>query len=201
MFGRVLVVLVLVMLGIAGYTGYQALQVKDGLETVASEAAPAVQDLEDGDAASLRERLGKVQDGAAQAADNSKGPGWWIASRLPKYGDDVQAIRTVADASDVLASDVLPRVVKGTTTVASVDPYDGPDAVRQVKRAARTLVRADKRLRHQESRVAAIDTEQLDPRLADPVEQLQVALGTATDYLDGKLGEAKQALAAVPSLP
>ncbi|HEX6877950.1 MAG TPA: hypothetical protein VF165_19980 [Nocardioidaceae bacterium] len=201
MFGRVLVVLVLVMLGIAGYTGYQALQVKDGLETVASEAAPAVQDLEDGDAASLRQRLGKVQDGAAQAADNSKGPGWWIASRLPKYGDDVQAIRTVADASDVLASDVLPRVVKGTTTVASVDPYDGPDAVRQVKRAARTLVRADKRLRHQESRVAAIDTEQLDPRLADPVEQLQVALGTATDYLDGKLGEAKQALAAVPSLP
>ena len=201
MFGRVLVVLVLVMLGIAGYTGYQALQVKDGLETVASEAAPAVQDLEDGDAASLRQRLGKVQDGAAQAADNSKGPGWWIASRLPKYGDDVQAIRTVADASDVLASDVLPRVVRGTTTVASVDPYDGPDAVRQVKRAARTLVRADKRLRHQESRVAAIDTEQLDPRLADPVEQLQVALGTATDYLDGKLGEAKQALAAVPSLP
>lgn len=201
MFGRVLVVLVLVMLGIAGYTGYQALQVKDGLETVASEAEPAVQDLEDGDAASLRQRLGKVQDGAAQAADNSKGPGWWIASRLPKYGDDVQAIRTVADASDVLASDVLPRVVKGTTTVASVDPYDGPDAVRQVKRAARTLVRADKRLRHQESRVAAIDTEQLDPRLADPVEQLQVALGTATDYLDGKLGEAKQALAAVPSLP
>lgn len=201
MFGRVLVVLVLVALGIAGYTGYQALQVKDGLETVASEAEPAVQDLQDGDAAALRQRLGKVQDGAAQAADNSKGPGWWIASRLPKYGDDVQAIRTVADASDVLASDVLPRVVKGTTTVASVDPYDGPDAVRQVKRAARTLVRADKRLRRQESRVAAIDTEQLDPRLADPVEQLQVALGSATDYLDGKLGEAKQALAAVPDLP
>ena len=201
MFGRVLVVLALVALGIAGYTGYQALQVKDGLEMVASQAEPAVQDLQDGDAAALRQRLGKVQDGAAQAADNSKGPGWWIASRLPKYGDDVQAIRTVADASDVLASGVLPRVVKGTTAVASVDPYDGPDAVRQVKRAMRTLVRADKRLRRQESRVAAIDTDRLDPRLADPVERLQVALGSATDYLDGKLGEAKQALAAVPDLP
>lgn len=201
MFGRLLAVLVLVALALVAFTGYQALQVKDGLETVASEVEPAVQDLQSGDASSLNQRLGKVQDGAAKAADNSDGPGWWVASRLPQYGDDVQAIRTVSDASDALASGVLPRVVRATTTVANVNPYDGPDAVREVKHAVKTLVRADKQLRRQEKRVAAIDTKQLEPRLADPVERLQAALGAATDFLDGKLGEAQQALASVPSLP
>jgi hypothetical protein len=201
LFGRVLGVLVLAVLVLAGYTAYQAVQVKDGLETVAGEVEPAVQDLKGGDAGAVRQRLGAVQDGAAQAADNSKGPGWWIASRLPKYGDDVQAIRTVADVSDKVASGVLPQVVRATTRVQSINVYDGPDAIKELQGVGKSLARADKRLRRQEARISAIDTAQLDPRLAGPVEQLQVAMGSASDFVDGKLGQARQALAAVPSLP
>lgn len=201
MFVRVFAILVLAVLVLAGYTGYQALQVKDGLETVAGQVEPAVQDLQSGDPGALRQRLGTVQDGADQAAQNSRGPGWWLASRVPVYGDDVQAVRTVADVSDALASGVLPQVIKATSKAANVNPYDGPDAVRQLKHAGASLARADKRLRRQEARVAAIDVKQLDPRLADPVKRLQVALSSASDYLDGKLGQARQALASVPSLP
>jgi hypothetical protein len=198
--GWTLVLLVLAAIVLAGYTSYQALRVKDGLETVAGELDPAVRDLQAGDARSLRERLATVQDGAAEAADNSDGPGWWLASRLPRFGDDVEAIRTVADVSDVLASGVLPDVVKALGKVENVDPYAGPEAVAQLERAAGSLSRAEKDLREQEERVAAIPVGDLDPRLAAPVRRMQSALAEADSYLRQTFTEAQQALDAVPSL-
>lgn len=201
MLGKTLLIVVLGVLVLAGYTGYQVLQVKDGLETVAGEVEPAVQELEAGDASAVRLRLDTVQEGAAKAADNSKGPGWWLASKAPRYGDDVEAVRTVADVSDVLASGVLPKVVRATTRVENIDPYDGPEALDELESAGKSLARAKKQLQRQERRVAAIEVDELDPRLAAPIEQVQLALGTASGFLDGKLGQAEQALAAVPSLP
>ena len=199
MFVRVLAVLVLVLLALVGYTGYQAVQVKDGLEKVAAQVDPAtVDEIRSGDAGSLRARLRPLKQGAAQAARNSRGPGWWIAGRLPRIGDDVQAIRTVSDVSDKLASGVLPQVVHASTQLQNVNAYDGPDAVRQIKRDGKALVRADRELRRQKARIAAIDTKQLDPRLAGPIRQLQVALGAASRYVDDKVSRARQALASVP---
>jgi hypothetical protein len=198
---RVLALVVLAAVVLAGYTGYQALQVKDGLETVSSEVQPAVTDLQNGDAAALRDRLTTVQDGAAKAADNSKGPGWWIGGRLPRYGDDVQAIQTVADVGDVIASGVLPQVARATAKVRSIDVSDGPQAVDELKAAGKALDRADRRLRRQEARINAIDTAELEPQLARPIKQLQDALATASDFLDSRRGQAQQALASVPSMP
>lgn len=201
MFGRIVAIVVLGVLVLAGYTGYQAVQVKDGLQTVASEVDPAVHDLQSGDVGAVRGRLRAVRDGAAQAADNSHGPGWWIATRIPGVGYDVQTIATVSDVSDQVASGVLPQVLGATTAVEKVNPTDGPQALHVLEHAGKTLARADKRLRRQEARVAAIRTDQLDPRLAGPVKQVQIALGAATDFLDGKLGQVRQALAALPSVP
>ncbi len=201
MFGRMLLLIVLATLALAGYTLYQAVHVRNGLERAAGELQPAVQDLQSGDVAAARRRLDTVQEGAAEAADNSNGPGWWIASRAPVVGDDVEAVRTVADVSDVLASGVLPDVISATEKVTKVDPYDGRAAVAQLKRAAASLDKADTELRRQEARVAAIQVDELDSRLADPVSQMQVALAGASDFLGRTSRDAQQALDAVPSLP
>lgn len=199
--GWTLGILVLAAIVLAGYTGYQALKVKQGLETVANQLDPAVQDLQTGDAHSLRDRLATVQDGAAEAADNSTGPGWWLASKAPRYGDDVEAVRTVSDVSDKLASGVLPKVLQAALKVKQVNPYDGQAALERLKSAATSLEKADKRLHRQEARVAAIQVGRLDPRLAGPVQQMQTALAEASSYLKQLSGQAQQALDAVPSVP
>lgn len=193
--------LVLGAVTLAGYTGYQAVQVKSGLETVAGELSPVLQDLQALDERSVRERLVTIQDAAAQAADNAQGPGWSLAARAPVVGDDVEAVQTVTDVADRLARTVLPDVVQAGSAIKNVDASDGRTALLEVEVAARSLAKAQARLRRQEARVAAIRLDELDRRLAGPIETLQIELRLASDFLDRISREARQARSVVPRLP
>ena len=193
--------LVLGTVALAGYTGYQAVQVKSGLETVAGEISPVLQDLQALDETSVRERLVTIQDAAAQAADNAQGPGWSLAGRAPVVGDDVDAVQTVTDVADRLARTVLPDVVQAGSAFENLDASDARMALLEADAAASSLARAQARLRRQEARVAAIRVDELDPRLAAPIERLQIELRLASDFLDRISREARQARSAVCPLP
>lgn len=190
--------LALATLTLAGYTGYQALQVKTSLETVAGELELVVEELRTGETRSARERLVTVQDEAAVAAQSSNGPGWWLASRAPTIGDDVSAVRTVADVADVLAQTVMPAVLQAGIQIERIDPYDGRAAIDRVEGAVASLSRANEALGEQEDRLAAIPVDDLHPRLAEPIEQVRAELAGASDYLRLTSREARRALEAVP---
>ena len=193
--------LVLGTVALAGYTGYQAVQVKSGLETVAGEISPVLQDLQALDESSVRERLVTIQDAAAQAADNAQGPGWSLAGRAPLVGDDVEAVQTVTEVADRLARTVLPDVVQAGSAIKNLDTSDGRTALLEAEEAASSLAKAQARLRRQEARVAAIRVDELDPRLAAPIERLQIELRLASDLLDRISREARHARSMVPPRP
>lgn len=193
--------LVLGTVALAGYTGYQAVQVKSGLETVAGEISPVLQDLQALDESSVRERLVTIQDAAAQAADNAQGPGWSLAGRAPLVGDDVEAVQTVTEVADRVARTVLPDVVQAGSAIKNLDTSDGRTALLEAEEAASSLAKAQARLRRQEARVAAIRVDELDPRLAAPIERLQIELRLASDLLDRISREARHARSMVPPRP
>ncbi|GAB2736902.1 DUF4012 domain-containing protein [Nocardioides pakistanensis] len=170
-----------VVVALVGFTGYQALQARDALQTVAADFEEIADALTSGEQEAARARLQSAQDAAAEASANTQGPGWWITSRLPGVGDDVDAVRTVADVTDRLAVDVLPTVIDAgeKLTPESLRPTDGRIDTAPLAEVAPAVIRADAHMQLQEDRVAAIDTAELNDALAEPVELMQTKLADA----------------------
>ncbi len=164
-----------------GYTGYQALKAKDALELVAADFERLSEQLKSGDGAAARETLDSVQVAAEEARVNTRGPGWWLTSYLPGVGDDVIAVRTVADVTDALASDVLPSVVTASEILepSALRPVKGRVDLEPIAQVAPAVTAADTELQRHADRVAGLQTGKLNPALADPVELMQTKLAEA----------------------
>lgn len=178
-----------------GWTGYQALQARDSLQAVAADFESLAGDLKAGDEAGARASLESAQAAAADARENTRGPGWWLTARLPGVGDDIEAVRTVADVTDRLASDVLPPVVDASEKLdpRKLRPRNGRVALAPIEKIAPSVVRADQHLQAQTDRVAALDVAELNPELAGPVGLMQTKLGEAS-ALSTKAAKAVQLL-------
>jgi hypothetical protein len=177
--GLLLLALVLVLL--VAYTGYQALQARDALQTVAARFEAIATDLTSGRAASAREHLTEAQRAAEDARANTRGPGWWLTARLPGVGDDVDAVRTVADVTDVLADRVLPDVITASEELhpKRLAPVDGRVDLRPIAAVAPEVVAADRAVQRQVERLREIDVDELTPALAEPVGEMRTELTEA----------------------
>ncbi|MGW5548561.1 DUF4012 domain-containing protein, partial [Streptomyces sp. NPDC003998] len=79
--------------------------------SAASHPAPAV--AAGAPAESEQERLIRsAADHAASAHDLTTGPAWYTAAQLPFIGGSFESVRGIAEASDRLAGDVLPPLVR-----------------------------------------------------------------------------------------
>jgi hypothetical protein len=176
-------------------TGYQALQARDALEVVAAEFEDIAEQLKTGDEAGARRSLDTAQTAAADARSSTTGLGWWLTSQLPGVGDDVYAVRTVADVTDVLASEVLPEVVAASETLnpARLRPNGGKVMLAPLRAVAPEVVQANQAMQRQEQRIRALDSGDLNPQLAAPVELMQDKLGEAA-ALSAKAAYAVQLL-------
>jgi hypothetical protein len=181
-----LVVLVLAAVVLVAYTGYQALQVKSNLQRVADDFTTISRQLTSGDQAGARARLHDAQQHARSARRDTTGPGWWLARRIPVLGRNAEAVGTVADVSDDLASRVLPDVVAVAHTLRpdALRPVHGRVDLAPLSAAAPQVVRADRRLTAQSARVHAIDPDPLAPQIASPVRVLQRRLADAVALSD-----------------
>ncbi len=179
-----------------GYTGYQALSARRNLQLVASDLTTLRSQLTSGEQAGGAQTLAELQRHAHAARSSTRGPGWWLGTKLPKLGHSVAAVRTVADVADQLATTVLPDVVHaaGALQPDRLRPVDGRVDLAPVSRAAPTVVRATARLSDQRDRAAAIDTGPLLAAVAGPVRELQ-------DHLDDATVLAQRASRAVRLLP
>jgi hypothetical protein len=171
---------------LAIYTGYQAIQAKTALGLVADDFQTLGDQLKDGDGEAARATLERTQQHAKDAHDNTQGPGWWITARLPAVGDDVQAVRTVADVADVLSRDVLPPVVDASEVLkpSRLRPVKGRVDLEPIARVAPSVVQANQALQEQAARVARIRTKSLTSQLASPVKVMQAKVAEAADLSD-----------------
>ncbi|MGK9146190.1 DUF4012 domain-containing protein [Plantibacter flavus] len=131
-----------------------------------------------------------------RAVDHTAGFDWWVAERLPVAGANFEAVRTAAEAADVVVRDVLAPVV-----ALPVDGLvtDGRLDVSKVGTHARTAATALETLESQVVRLQRLDRSALLPQVAEALttvdEPLQEAASASSALtpllraLPGILGE------------
>ena len=123
------------------FTAWQALHVRSSLLTAAGELTKMTDEVAEGRLAAASSALGRAQTGAGSARLHTRGPVWWSASKLPWIGDDVTAVRTVAEVADDLTHDTLPELVDLGKVISpeSLSPDGGQVALAPFRRAAPVL--------------------------------------------------------------
>jgi len=183
------------VVALVGVTGHQALNARDALRVVASDFEQLATNLKEGDGESARADLRSAQAAATLASDNTGGVGWWLTSRMPGIGDDVDAVRTVTDVVQNLSTDVLPRVVNASETLSpkALRPVNGRINIERLQDVAPSIESADLALQRENMRVRALNAEGLSTQLAGPVATLQLKLDEAAS-LSAKASRAVQLL-------
>ena len=183
---------------LVGFTGYQALKAKTALQRVAADFETLSGQLTSGDQPAARATLADAQRNAREALENTNGPGWWLSSKIPQVGPNVDAVRVVAQVSDRLASDVLPDVVTATGVLQpeKLRPVKGRIDLEPIRAVTPEVVRAASLLSTQSQRVQAIDVEQLAPQIARPVMELQSRIAGADALAD----RASRAVSLLPDM-
>lgn len=168
------------------FTGYQAVQAKAALETVARDFEVVAAAMADGDTSAARDSLSSAQAAADHARSSTRGPVWWTASKVPGIGDDVSAIRTVADVADTLAVTVLPSAVEasGRLSPRELRPVRGRINLRPIELVAPDVLAANSGLQRERDRVAAIELAGLFAVLRSPVQTMQTKIDEAAALTD-----------------
>jgi hypothetical protein len=183
---------------LVGFTGYQALKAKTALERAASDFDTLSGQLTRGDQVGARSTLAQAQRNAGEAADNTHGLGWWLSSRLPRLGPNVEAVQVITQVADRVAHDVLPGVVAAATTLApqNLRPVDGRINLEPIRTSAPAVVRASSQLSDEADRIEAIDAEPLAPQIGRSVTDLQAKIGRADNLAD----RASRAMRVLPGM-
>ena len=181
---------------LALFTIWQAIQVRSALNDVAIRVSALGDALAAGRHHQVDENLDAAAHSAAKARANTRGPVWFVASRLPWVGDDVTAVRTVADVARDLTDETLPDLVDAGNRFgpAVLKPRGGRIAIDKIPAVQPDLDRGAAGLADASDRVDVLDTSGLVTEVRGPVVELQDKLGTASNV-------AKQAATAARLLP
>jgi hypothetical protein len=189
---------VLVLLATAGWVGVRGRQASGHLHRSAQLFGQLQRELQRGDTDAGRVTLASLQRELHAARDETGGPAWRMSSALPKLGDDLDAVHTIAAALDDLARDALPALVDVAAGVESamLAPVDGRFDVAVLAAAAPRITRAAEVIQAARDRIAAIRTAGLAPQVRTAVPELLHGLDRASSVA----GPAARAARLLPSL-
>jgi hypothetical protein len=168
----------LIAVVIVVFTAYQAVRARAAMRDAAADLQQVRNAVAAGDVPAARDALDQAQESTETARSNTRGPVWWLGSKLPVVGDDVEAVRTVAEVSDGLTHAVLPGLVEASDSLSPADlqPTNGRINIDAIEQVAPKVVSANRELTEQVDRVTAIDTAGLMGPIAGPVSDLQAKL-------------------------
>lgn len=193
--GAVLLALLLAWAGWVAWRGTQVVGALEGALPVVDQVEAAVRD---GDVERALGLLPQLQERADRAVGATSDPGWRLAEHLPVVGDDLRAVRAVANAYALVATEVLPPLaqVAGSLRVHALAPTDGRIDLAPLQAAVpRVRVAADGAVA-----AAAMVEDVADGALLGPVA---ARVAQAQDALDGAartLTGAGDVLAVLPGL-
>ncbi len=174
-----------VLLAALVFTAWQAMTVRSSLLAVADELTGMRDAVAAGDADAAGARLDAADEAAVAAYRNSRGPFWWAGTKLPMLGDDVTAVRTVAEVSRNLTQDGLPELAAAGNEVSAnaFAPRDGGVSLEPIAALAPALDTGYLVVSDSATRVNRLDTDGLLTPVRGPVEDLRAKLNDASDVL------------------
>lgn len=176
------------LVGVTGWLGVRGALAVRHLQAAAA-AVPAIRtEVMAGDLAAARPRLDRFTADSAAAARLTGDPVWAAATRLPRVGDDLAAVRTVASVGARIATGVVGPLTGpaglGAMSAARSDGAGPAPMVTALAAARAPMADAQRQLRTAAAELATVDTRSLDPRVAVPTETLRDRLGAADTDLD-----------------
>ena len=171
------------MVGVLVLTAWQVFMVRGALQSLRVELAAAQTSLSRGNLSAAQQRLEQARDEAGTAYLHSRGPVWWTASKLPWVGDDVTAIRTVAEVSRDLTAETMPSLLRagGQLERSVLGPRDGQFDLAAMRRIQRPLEQGAAEMEAAAERVHYLETAGLIGQVRGPVEDLDGRLGQLAD--------------------
>lgn len=163
------------------FFGWQAMRASSSLRLAASQAEVLQNQIVAGDSSSAKVTLAAFRSSTERARSATDGPLWDIASKLPLVGKNIEAIQTVSEVSDEIATDALPPVVAlaDKINLNTFSPKDGKVDLAEVAQVAPSIATADAALTAADRRLSRIDTDSLLAALRGPVEGLQLKVASA----------------------
>lgn len=170
----VLVLLILFLL-------WQASRATSALRLAGNQAQVLQTQIVAGDDASAAGTLRDLQASARRAKNSTDGPLWRIGSKVPYFGKNVAAVRTVSDVIDSIATDALPPVVKLSKQINlnTYSPHDGAVNLTAIRTIAPSVARASKALDHARDELRGVDAGSLLVPLRDPVNAVKFKVDSA----------------------
>lgn len=179
----------------------QATRAVGALEEVNQRAERLRATIVDGDVDAARDALKQFDEASTRARENTDGPLWWTASKVPILGRNLEALRVTSRELDQVSDEVLPGIVDVADKVKAETfrPRKGRVDLDAVKEATPMLARADEVFTDASRDVDAVDAEGLIGPLETPMLALQAifdataraasAAHDAADLLPGMLGD------------
>lgn len=188
--------LLVLALGALGWTAVDLWRIKGELTDAGDQIGTLQRQVTDRDAVEAAWTLTTLQEHTGRAHQLSSGVHWRLATAVPWIGDDLAAVRTLAEVADDLSRNGLPSLL---TAVEVVDPSDlllpdGRVDLEPLTGVADQVVDGDAAVRSALDRIEALDTDALLPQLAQPVHQVH-------DQLAGVAATTATAARAVQLLP
>jgi hypothetical protein len=177
---------VLVGLALLVFTAWQATQVRSSMLTVADRLAAASDHLASGESGRASSELAEARDAAQIARRHTRGPVWWLGSRLPWIGDDVTAVRVVSEVAHDLTHGTLPELVEigGSFGQEVLRVEEGRIDLAPIAEVAPALTRSAKEIGESSARVNGLETDGLVARIRGPVTDVQGRLRRAAALSD-----------------
>lgn len=133
------------------------------------------------EASAAQRAVEQARTSSVAAERNTRGPVWWAASKLPWVGDDVTAVRTVAEVSRDLTAGALRDLVAAGADFSgnALQPKDRRVQLEPIRRLVPALDRGSDELGDASARVDRLSTGGLLTPVQGPVIDLQDKLARA----------------------
>lgn len=169
-----LILLAAIWVGIRLYQAYHNLDTATGLvQTIKQE-------LKDGDTKGAANASYELQIKANAANDAAHDPLWGLAEHVPLLGNNLTAVRVVAETVDSLSTKTLPPLIDVADSLdpKQLAPKEGVIAVDKLAAAAPEVIAADEAVQRAQQEVAGIDRSHLLNVVGRGVQDLQKELAS-----------------------
>lgn len=178
--------MVVVIIGAAmAVFAVQALSVKDDLTHAKSEMSHVLTAVKKGDTAAIEKAADRVADLTAHADETVQGPLWGIFSSVPFVGRNVDAVRTVTQATHTLVEGALPPGIKLLKTMKadSLAVDGGGINLAPLKKAVSALPKINGAFSDAQTQLATIDRSKILPVVDDAISPLFDVMDEAAPLL------------------
>lgn len=186
--------LLVVAVGTCGFMLYRsAMTVKAQAAEVMAQVDPMKEALKSGDAATLDDSVGTVQEKMAAINSEVHTPLWTLASYIPVVGEDIRSVQTLGEAGTALVNDALVPIANAVSGTGLSDLLqDGVVNVDLVRSVSDSVNGALPTIQSSVDAISSLPEPHI-PQLREVLGKVQEPLSSASGLVD-QLGPMLQLL-------